>query len=132
MMGIITGLVLMFSFTFSGLVWLVRDVDRAVSGRAPAQAIAFQAARAGAQQIDPMSLRIGGPNAVQINPVAADRAARAAVDHALRSDGLSGPQVQVRVVAITTTSDQVAVVVEVRDGSRAVVGAASAQAVVGP
>jgi hypothetical protein len=132
MMGIITGLVLMFSFTFSGLVWLVRDVDRAVSGRAPAQAIAFQAARAGAQQVDQIALRVGGPDAVRIDPVAADRAARAAVAHALRSDGLSDPSIHVSVVAITIAEDQVNVVVSLRDGSRTVMGSGSAQAVMGP
>jgi hypothetical protein len=132
MMGIITGLVLMFSFTFSGLVWLVKDVDRAISGRAPAQAIAFQAARAGAQQIDQIALRVGGPDAVRIDPVAADRAARAAVAYALRSDGLSDPSVQVNVVAITTTEDHVNVVVALRDGSRVVMGEGSARAVMGP
>jgi hypothetical protein len=131
-MGIITGLVLMFSFTFTGLVWLVRDVDRAVSGRAPAQAIAFQAARAGAQQIDRIALRTGGPDQVRIDPVAAEQAARSAVEQALRSDGLSSPSVQVRLVTITATEDQVAVVVELRDGSRVVTGSGRAQTVVGP
>jgi hypothetical protein len=131
-MGIITGLVLMFTFTFTGLVWLVRDVDRAVSGRAPAQAVAFQAARAGAQQIDRRELRAGGPESVRIDPVAAERAAREAVSDALQSDGLKDSSVQLRVVSITTTRDQVDVVVELRDGLRVANGFGRAQAVMGP
>jgi hypothetical protein len=44
-----TSLVLLFTFTAGGVVWLARDVDRAISNRAAAQSIAFQAARSGAQ-----------------------------------------------------------------------------------
>ncbi len=46
--GLVVGIALMFAFTFLGLVWLARDVDRAVSNRSAAQAIAFQSARSGA------------------------------------------------------------------------------------
>ena len=44
--GLVTGIVLIFAFTFLGLVWLARDVDRGVSNRSAAQSIAFQSARA--------------------------------------------------------------------------------------
>lgn len=58
--GLATALVLLFAFTVSGVVWLARDVDRAISNRAAAQSIAFQAARSGAQQIDVVVLRSTG------------------------------------------------------------------------
>ena len=45
--GLVTGITLIFAFTFLGLVWLARDVDRSVSNRSTAQSIAFQAARSG-------------------------------------------------------------------------------------
>jgi hypothetical protein len=135
-MGIITGLVLMFSFTFSALVFLVRDVDRGISHRAPAQAIAFQAARAGAQQVDPLSLRTGGPVMLRLDPVAAERAARAAVVASLRSDALPGTAMnqahKLRVLEVTVGADQVEVRVEIHDGTRVATGYGVARSVVGP
>jgi hypothetical protein len=135
-MGIITGLVLMFSFTFSALVYLVRDVDRGISHRAPAQAIAFQAARAGAQQIDPQSLRTGDPATVQLDPLAADRAARAAVAESLESEAMTamsqGHTQRLRVVEIVVSVDQVEVRVEIQDGARVATGHGVARSVVGP
>ena len=53
----VLGVVLMFAFTAGAVIWLARDVDRAVSDRASAQSIAFQAARSGAQQVDIEALR---------------------------------------------------------------------------
>ena len=38
--GLVAGLALIFAFTFLGLVWLARDVDRSVSNRTAAQSIA--------------------------------------------------------------------------------------------
>lgn len=131
-MGIITGLVLMFSFTFSALVYLVRDVDRGISHRAPAQAVAFQAARAGAQQIDVHSLRLGNPTTVRLDPVAAERAARSALAQSLTSEAMSDPTRKLQVVEIAVGIDQVAVRVEIRDGNRVVTGFGVARSVVGP
>ena len=50
---------LCFVFLAGSLVWLSRTVDQSLDDRTNAAAIAFQAARAGAQQIDPTSVRIG-------------------------------------------------------------------------
>ena len=58
----VAGIALIFAFTFLGLVWLARDVDRGVSNRSAAQSIAFQAARSGAQATSISGLR--GPDAV--------------------------------------------------------------------
>ena len=63
-MATVTGLVLLFAFTAGGVIWLARDVDRAVSNRTAAQSIAFQAARSGAQQIVVAGLRGDGVVAV--------------------------------------------------------------------
>ncbi len=130
-MGMITGLVVMFSFTFSALVYLVRDVDRGISNRAPAQAIAFQAARAGAQQIDVRSLRTGDAATVRLDPVAAERAARNALAQSLRSEAMSDPTRKLQVVEIAVGIDQVVVRVEIHDGSRVTTGHGVARSVVG-
>ena len=55
--GLVAGIVLIFAFTFLGMVWLARDVDRGVSNRSAAQSIAFQAARSGAQSASIADLR---------------------------------------------------------------------------
>jgi hypothetical protein len=57
--GFVAGIALIFAFTFLGLVWLARDVDRSVSNRSTAQSIAFQAARSGAQAALVPGLRTG-------------------------------------------------------------------------
>jgi hypothetical protein len=131
-MGIVTGLVLMFSFTFSGLVWLVRDVDRGISMRAPAQAIAFQAARAGAQQIDTQSLRTGTSNTLTVDPVAAEYAVRRAVESSLRSEGLSNDIVRIDLLTVSVQADLVEVKVVISDGLRKVTGHGMARSLVGP
>ena len=50
---------LCFVLLSGSLVWLSRTVDQSLDDRTNASAIAFQAARAGAQEIDPTSARIG-------------------------------------------------------------------------
>ena len=55
-----TALVLLFAFTAGGVIWLSRDVNRRVANRSAAQAIAFQAARSGAQQVEVAALRTRG------------------------------------------------------------------------
>ena len=59
--GFVAGIALIFAFTFLGLVWLARDVDRSVSNRSTAQSIAFQAARSGVQAAFVPGLRTGDP-----------------------------------------------------------------------
>jgi hypothetical protein len=76
----VLALVVLFTFTGAAAIWLARDVNQRVSDRSAIQSIAFQAARAGAQQIDVSSIR-GGSGTVVID----ERAARsAAVDTARR------------------------------------------------
>lgn len=105
--AMVAALVFLFAFTSAGVVWLSRDVNRAVSNRSAAQSIAFQAARAGAQQVDVASVRQRGRDGVV---VAAD-GSRGAVDageaHAdalLRAFGVDGSAtVVVRGAAVTVT-----------------------------
>ena len=47
--GLVAGIAFMFAFTFLGLVWVARGVDRGISNQSAATSIAFQAARSGAQ-----------------------------------------------------------------------------------
>lgn len=60
-------LVLLFSFTAGGLIWLTRDVNERVALRSTAQSIAFQSARAGAQQVSVSSLRSSGAEEVSLD-----------------------------------------------------------------
>ena len=77
--GLVAGIVLIFAFTFLGMVWLARDVDRGVSNRSAAQSIAFQAARSGAQSASIADLRTNA-DASAIDEQAARRAATATAD----------------------------------------------------
>ena len=77
----VLALVVLFTFTGAAAIWLARDVNQRVSDRSAIQSIAFQAARAGAQQIDVATIRGGNGGRVVID----QRAARsAAVDTARR------------------------------------------------
>jgi Tfp pilus assembly protein PilX len=69
----VSSLVLLFTFTAGGVIWLARDVNERVSNRSAAQSIAFQAARSGAQQIEIRSLRDPVSPAVSIDESAARR-----------------------------------------------------------
>jgi len=73
-MATVTALVLIFATMTGALVWLAVDVNDRVAARSTAQSIAFQAARAGAQQV--AGLRTLDPGAVMLRPEAAVDAAR--------------------------------------------------------
>ncbi len=78
---------LCFSFLAGSLVWLSRTVDQSLDDRTNAAAIAFQAARAGAQTLDPASTRAG---VVVVDPVAARRVVNSTVQHLLTANGDTG------------------------------------------
>lgn len=71
----VVALVVLFTFTGAAAVWLARDVNQRVSDRSALQSVAFQAARAGAQQIDVGSLRDGSVESVVIDEASAREAA---------------------------------------------------------
>lgn len=118
--GLVAGIALIFAFTFLGLVWLARDVDRGVSNRSAAQSIAFQAARSGAQAAAIADLRTG---ANVIDPLAARQAAVATADTLFRSYRVDG-----RIVSVQVDADRVSVTVTITDGGRTVTGAGSVRA----
>jgi hypothetical protein len=118
--GLVAGIALIFAFTFLGLVWLARDVDRSVSNRSAAQSIAFQAARSGAQAASIADMRSG---IIVIDPAAASRAATSTAGALFTSYGVEGDVTSVEVVA-----DRVSVVVTITDAGRTVTGAGTVRA----
>ncbi|HUS42132.1 MAG TPA: hypothetical protein VMY16_05640 [Ilumatobacteraceae bacterium] len=118
--GLVAGIALMFAFTFLGLVWLARDVDRGVSNRSAAQSIAFQAARSGAQSAAVTDLRSG---ITRIDPAAASSAATATAGALFASYGVDGS-----VTSIEVAADTVSVRVSIVDDGRTVTGAGTVRA----
>jgi hypothetical protein len=118
--GLVAGIALIFAFTFLGLVWLARDVDRGVSNRSAAQSIAFQAARSGAQSAAITDLRSG---ATLVDPAAANRAATSTAGALFTSYGVDG-----RVTSIEVVADSVSVSVAITDNGRTVTGAGTVRA----
>ncbi len=118
--GLVAGIALIFAFTFLGLVWLARDVDRSVSNRSAAQSIAFQAARSGAQSSAIIDLRSGTS---LVDPAAATRAAASTASALFTSYGVEGSITSIDVVA-----DSVSVSVTITDDGRTVTGAGTVRA----
>jgi Tfp pilus assembly protein PilX len=120
--GLVTGIVLIFAFTFLGLVWLARDVDRGISNRSAAQSIAFQAARSGAQASAIGEVR-SDPEVATVDPPAARRAATRTADALFDSYDVDGS-----VTSIEIDDNVVSVTVEIVDGGITVTGAATVRA----
>ena len=114
---------LCFTFLAGSLVWLSRTVDQSLDDRTNAAAIAFQAARAGAQAIDPASARSG---LAIIDPVAARAAVATTTARLLAANGDVG-----LLSAVTIVSNRVTVTVTITTTGRPATGTASASAVVG-
>ena len=113
--GLVTGITLIFAFTFLGLVWLARDVDRSVSNRSTAQSIAFQAARSGAQAATVADLRTG--DAVVIDGDTARASASRTATALFDSYGLDGT-----ITSIAVEDDRVTVSVSITDAGKTVTG----------
>ena len=120
-MATVTGLVLLFAFTSTAVIWLARDVGRTVANRSAAQSIAFQAARAGAQELTPGDIR-DGSDALDLD---AQRAIAAATDAATELFG--GYALDGSVVRVTVGVDIVKVEIRVRDSAGDVTGVAAAR-----
>lgn len=113
--GFVAGITLIFAFTFLGLVWLARDVDRSVSNRSAAQSIAFQAARSGAQAALVPGLRTGeGPS---IDETSARSAAMTTAAALFASYGVAGT-----VTSITLDGDAITVALTITDAGKTVTG----------
>ncbi len=121
----VTALVLVFAFTAGAVIWLASDVNSRVADRSAAQSVAFQAARAGAQQVIVADLRLGGE--LVVDPLEADREARRAARRLLDSYELDGDAAGVHVAGATVTVELV-----VHSVAGDVTGIASAAARGGP
>ena len=123
--GLVAGIALIFAFTFLGLVWLARDVDRGVSNRSAAQSIAFQAARSGAQAASISDLRERASNDadVPVDEAAAREAALRVANSLFASYGVNGT-----VTSIVVDFDKVSVSVTITDGGQTVTGAGTVRA----
>lgn len=105
--ALVTAMILLFSFTAGSVILLARDYDDRIATRSLAQAVAFQAARVGAQQVAVDTLRGDGVVALDA-PAATELATRTA--HELLAD--AG---EVGHVAVTVEGDRVTVVVGIVD-----------------
>jgi hypothetical protein len=114
---------LCFTFLAGSLVWLSRTVDQSLDDRTNAAAIAFQAARAGAQAIDPVSARSG---ASIVDPIAARTAVASTTARLLAANGDSGA-----LTALSIEGNRVTVSVTITTTGRPATGTASATAIVG-
>ena len=114
---------LCFVFLAGSLLWLSRTVDQSLDDRTNAVAIAFQAARAGAQAIDPVAARSG--EAV-IDPGAAQEAIASTTGRLLAANGDTGS-----VSSISIERNRVTVSVTITTTGRPATGTASASAVAG-
>ena len=119
----VAALLLMLAFTGGAVLWLTWNVDRSVNATADAASIAFQAARTGAQVIDPASLRTDTPT---IDPVGASQLATVAAQTLFNANHTTGRVTDVRVAA-----DRVTVVVEITEAGRTVTGQGTARIAVG-
>ena len=120
--GLVAGIAFMFAFTFLGLVWVARDVDRGISNQSAATSIAFQAARSGAQSALVDDVRSG--EVAALDQAAARSAARSTATQLFRSYGVNGA-----VAGIDIDHSTVVVTVTIVDGSKSVTGVGAAEAV---
>lgn len=98
--GLVAGIAFIFAFTFLGLVWLARDVDRGISNRSTANSVAFQSARSAAQAAYPQGLRDGGEPSIDVGGATAAAASTAA--QLFGEYGVTGTvEIQVAVDSVT-------------------------------
>lgn len=122
--GLVAGIAFMFAFTFLGLVWVARDVDRGISNQSAASSIAFQAARSGAQAARVDDVR--GGNFEGLDAVAARAAANSTASRLFASYRVMGA---VTSVDVDLATSKVVVTVTITDGSKTVTGVGAAEAV---
>lgn len=119
----VAAIALMLSLIGGSLLWLTWNVDRSINAASDADAIAFQAARAGAQAIDPASLRTETP---ALNPEQAPQLAIDAAASLFAANETAG-----RVVSVQVEADRVTVIVEITEAGRTVTGQGTARLAVG-
>ena len=121
-LGMVVGIVLIFAFTFLGIVWLALDVDRGVSNRSAAQSIAFQARGPGRSRHRSPTCATT-PTRAPSTSKRRDRRPRATADALFASYDVDGS-----VTSIDVDGDRVAVTVVITDGSVTVTGAGTVRA----
>ncbi len=124
--AVVASLVLLFAFTAGGVIWLSRDVNRVVSNRSAAQSIAFQSARAGAQQVEVGSLRGGDSSSIVIDEPRAREEGRRIADQLFGAYGVVGTS-SMAIVGVT-----VSVTVTIDDPTGSQTATASVEAQAGP
>ena len=113
----------MLTLTGGALLWLPWTAARSINAASDADAIAFQAARAGAQAIDPASLRTATPT------LDADQAPELAI--AAAAALFAANETTGRVISVSVAPDRVTVVVEITEAGRTVTGQGTARLAVG-
>lgn len=116
-------LTLSFVFMAGAFIWLTTVADQRLHDRTQATAVAFQAARAGAQQLDEDAARRGQ---VVIDPGRAAAAARQAVARLLGGAGDSGALTGLRISGTRVTAT-----VSITTGGASMTGTATATAQIG-
>ena len=116
-------LTLTFVFMAGAFVWLTTVADQRIHDRTQAAAVAFQAARAGAQQLDQDAARRG---VVVIDHGKAVAAARAAVARLVGGSGDSGSLGSLRI-----NGNRVTATVTISTGGAAMTRTATATAQIG-
>ena len=111
---------LCFVFMAGALIWLSRTVDQSLNDRTNATAVAFQAARAGAQALEPDSARTG---VALINEEGARQAVAETVDNLLKLNNDTGS-----VEILSINRDKITVSVTITTTGRPATGSASATA----
>ena len=124
--AVVAALVLLFAFTAGGVIWMSRDVNRVVTNRSAAQSIAFQSARAGAQQVELGSLRDGDGEEVVLNEERAREEGLRIAAELFAAYGVAGSS------SMTISGDTVTVTVTVTDEHGDATASGSVQARTGP
>lgn len=122
--GLVAGIAFIFAFTFLGLVWVARDVDRGISNQSAASSIAFQAARSGAQAALVDDVR--GGDLAALDPGAARSAASATAAQLIAGYGVDG---SVTAIEVDSSDGKVTVTITIVDGTKTVIGVGAAEAV---
>lgn len=102
--SVAVAIVTSIALTFTSAIGLVIDGGHILLARRDADTVAFQAARAGAQVLDPAQLANGVPS---LDPIAARAAATRAAERILTAEQRTG-----RVTSITTDATHVTVTLE--------------------
>lgn len=124
--AVVTALVLLFAFTAGGVIWLSRDVNRVVTNRSAAQSIAFQSARAGAQQVEVGSLRGTGEGPLVLNRERARAEGLRIADELFAAYGVTEAS------SVAIDGDTVTVTVTITDRNGDATASGSVQARTGP